>query len=89
MQGRTNVARNRMTQMIAAANVYNPYEVALSANSAAEIRIWLREYRQAEEFAAQALACGETSICGAGGSRPIQPRPLASRAGSSGPTESG
>jgi predicted ATPase len=59
MLGRSDLARQRLAQMIATANVNNPYEVALSHFFAAEFRLLLREYEQAEGAAAQTLELSE------------------------------
>jgi tetratricopeptide (TPR) repeat protein len=58
-QGRSDVARDRMTKMMAAANESNPYEVAFAAHFAAQLRSWLKEHEQAKELAAQALELSE------------------------------
>jgi class 3 adenylate cyclase/tetratricopeptide (TPR) repeat protein len=58
-QGRSNVARDRMTHMMAIANPNNPYEIAFSAHFAAQLEVWLREYEQAEKLAAQAVALAD------------------------------
>lgn len=57
--GRADVARDRMAQMVAAADRNKPYDLAWSEDLAALLRVWLREYEPAEALAAQALACSE------------------------------
>jgi tetratricopeptide (TPR) repeat protein len=57
--GRADVARERMAEMMAAVNANNPYGVAFSVYCAAYLRIYLREYEQAEALAAQALEMSE------------------------------
>jgi hypothetical protein len=57
--GRAAVARERMAQMMAAADASTPYDLAFSATFAAQIRIYLREYEQAETSAARALELAE------------------------------
>ena len=58
--GRADVARERELKMLAAANQNNPYYVAASANCAADLRVYLREYDQAETLAARVLELSET-----------------------------
>jgi len=57
--GRADVARERMAQAMAAADPNNPYDLAWSEVNAAILRVWLREYEQAEALAALALARSE------------------------------
>jgi tetratricopeptide (TPR) repeat protein len=57
--GRADVARERMAEMMAAVNANNPYGVAFSVYCAAYLRIYLREYEQAEALAARALEMSE------------------------------
>jgi class 3 adenylate cyclase/tetratricopeptide (TPR) repeat protein len=57
-QGRADVARQREVQMMAAANT-NPYGIGFSAFFAAELRVRMGEYEQAEALAAQALELSE------------------------------
>ena len=57
--GRTDVARERIAQMMAAVNASNPYEVAFSWMFDALLRLGLREYEQAEASAARALELAE------------------------------
>ena len=67
MLGRADVARERMAQMMAAANGNNPYDVATSGYCAAHLRVYLREYEQAEALAARALELSEKHqfpLCG-------------------------
>jgi tetratricopeptide (TPR) repeat protein len=59
MLGRANVARERDVKMMAAANQNNPYYVAASANCAADLRLYLREYERAEALAARVLELSE------------------------------
>jgi predicted ATPase len=53
--GRADVARERITQMMARANGDNPFHVATSHYYIAYLRIYTREYERAEAFAARAL----------------------------------
>ena len=53
--GRADVARERVTQMMAALNESNRYNVACSVCFAARVRFALREYEQAEALAARAV----------------------------------
>jgi tetratricopeptide (TPR) repeat protein len=57
--GRADVARERALRMMAAVNADNPYGVAFSVYCAAYLRIYLREYEQAEALAARALEMSE------------------------------
>jgi tetratricopeptide (TPR) repeat protein len=57
--GRAEMARDRMAQMIAAADPNNLFDLAWSEVFAALLRVWLGEYDQAEALAAQALARAE------------------------------
>jgi tetratricopeptide (TPR) repeat protein len=57
--GRADVARDRMAQMIAAANPNNPFDLGWSECYAAAVRVLLGEYEHAEAVAAQALARAE------------------------------
>jgi tetratricopeptide (TPR) repeat protein len=57
--GRADVAREREAQMMAAANGSNPYEVAFSGLLAANLRLLMAEYEQAEASAARALEVSE------------------------------
>jgi tetratricopeptide (TPR) repeat protein len=58
MGGRADVARERESQMMAAAN-RKPFEVANSGYCAAYLHINMREYEQAEALAAHTLALAE------------------------------
>ncbi len=57
--GLSAVAREREVQMMAAANKNNPYEMAVSGVHAAQLRVYMREYDQAEALAARALELSE------------------------------
>ena len=57
--GRAGAARERMTQMMAAAHGSNPLEVAFSTVFAAVIHNVMREYDQAEAVAARGLELSE------------------------------
>ena len=59
MLGRTDAARERMAQMVAAANKNNPFDVAVAAYFPALLMGYLREYELAEESAAWALELSE------------------------------
>ena len=60
MLGRADVARERMAQMMAAANGNNPYDVAyLRAIVQRASGLTMREYEQAEALAARALELSE------------------------------
>jgi tetratricopeptide (TPR) repeat protein len=59
MLGRADVAGEREVKMMAAANQNNPYYVAASANCAANLRLYLREYERAEALAARVLELSE------------------------------
>jgi tetratricopeptide (TPR) repeat protein len=59
MLGRAEVARDRDLHTRASASESNPYDVALSAMVAAHLRLHMREYKQAETLAAQALEVSE------------------------------
>jgi tetratricopeptide (TPR) repeat protein len=59
MLGRAEVARDRDLQTRTGAIESNPYDVALSAMVAAHLRLHMREYKQAESLAAQALEISE------------------------------
>ncbi len=55
IQGRPDVARERIAQMMAAVNGNNPYDVAMSWLFAALLQANMREYEQAEALAGRAL----------------------------------
>jgi tetratricopeptide (TPR) repeat protein len=57
--GHFDVARERITRMMAIVNGNNPYEVAFSWMLDALLRLLLREYEQAEASAARALDLAE------------------------------
>ena len=57
--GRADVARERMAQMMAAANENNAFDVASRGLYAAQRRVAMREFHQAEALAAQALELSE------------------------------
>jgi DNA-binding winged helix-turn-helix (wHTH) protein/tetratricopeptide (TPR) repeat protein len=71
MLGWPDFARTRFAEMIAITNANNPYELAMSQLFAAEIQFALREYEQAEVFAAHAFELSEKHQFGfvAAGSR--------------------
>jgi predicted ATPase/DNA-binding winged helix-turn-helix (wHTH) protein len=54
--GRANVARERESQMMAAAKEARPVDIGLALLHAALLRIWMRDYEQAEAIAARAVA---------------------------------
>jgi len=58
-QGRSNIARERMELMMAAANRNNPYDVVFSGRFAAETKLRMREYADAERLASQVLDLAE------------------------------
>ena len=53
--GRADTARERMGQMLAAANAENPYDVAFADTFAALLEVCMRGYEKAEASAARAL----------------------------------
>jgi tetratricopeptide (TPR) repeat protein len=57
--GRAAVAREREDQMMAAANRNDPYEMAFLSHFVAQLRVWTREYEQAEQWATRALELSE------------------------------
>jgi tetratricopeptide (TPR) repeat protein len=57
--GRSDLARQRIAEMIATTNANNPYEVASSRLFAAELKWALREYDQSAALASQALEISE------------------------------
>jgi class 3 adenylate cyclase/tetratricopeptide (TPR) repeat protein len=57
--GRADLARDRIAEASAAATPNDPFDLAYSQFFAAILRLWLREYEQAEALAAQALARAE------------------------------
>jgi class 3 adenylate cyclase/tetratricopeptide (TPR) repeat protein len=57
--GRPSEARAREAQMMAAVEGGNPYDQAFALNYASGLRLWLREYEEAEALAAQALELAE------------------------------
>jgi len=59
MLGHADVARDRMTQMMAAAKQDNPHDLAISWICAAALRCYLKEYEQVEALAARALELSE------------------------------
>jgi tetratricopeptide (TPR) repeat protein len=59
MLGRNDVAREREARMIAVADATSPHEMAFSRQFAAQLRIWMRKYEQAEALAGQALELAE------------------------------
>jgi len=57
--GRADAARAREAQLTAAVEGGNPYDQAFAKNYASGLRLWLREYGEAEALAAQALELSE------------------------------
>jgi tetratricopeptide (TPR) repeat protein len=57
--GRADVARERMARMMAAADANTPFDLAFSLVFSANLRVWTREYEQAEALAAHALELSE------------------------------
>jgi tetratricopeptide (TPR) repeat protein len=57
--GRTEVARERMARMVAAVDRNNPHNLTISGIATAEFQVYLREYKQAEALATQALELSE------------------------------
>jgi tetratricopeptide (TPR) repeat protein len=57
--GRADVARERLVQMMAAANADNPHDIAFAGDHAAELWVLMREYEKAEALAERALALSE------------------------------
>jgi len=57
--GQPDLARQRAAEMIATTNANNPYEVAISKTSLADLHGALREYEQSEACARQALELSE------------------------------
>ena len=55
MLGQANLARARNEQMIAAANVDNPYYVAISGYHSAAFQAYLREFNGAEALAVRSI----------------------------------
>jgi predicted ATPase len=58
-RGRAELARERITQMMATANASNPFELAFAQDLTAVIHLFMREYEQAEVWAARALELSE------------------------------
>jgi class 3 adenylate cyclase/tetratricopeptide (TPR) repeat protein len=59
MLGRSEIARERMSQAMAVANENNPYDIAFSGYYSAQLRLYIREYEEAEALAARALEVSE------------------------------
>jgi tetratricopeptide (TPR) repeat protein len=59
LQGRIDIARERMVRMMAAADENNPYDVVFSGRLAADIWEVMREYEEAERLAPQVLELAE------------------------------
>jgi tetratricopeptide (TPR) repeat protein len=59
MIGRFDVARERIARMMAAVDGNNHYDVALAGVFAANVRLHIREYAQADPLAARALELSE------------------------------
>jgi tetratricopeptide (TPR) repeat protein len=59
MLGRADVARERMAEMIAAANAHDSHDLAISGICAAALRSYLREYEQVETLALRTLDLSE------------------------------
>jgi tetratricopeptide (TPR) repeat protein len=57
--GRAELARERIAQMMAAANASNPFELAFASGFAAGLHLLMREYEQGEALAARALELSE------------------------------
>jgi tetratricopeptide (TPR) repeat protein len=57
--GRAELARERIAQMIAAANASNPFELAIAEFMTAMLHLLMGEYEQAEPLAARALELSE------------------------------
>ena len=57
--GRADVARKREAQMMAAADGNNPFVMAFAGYHAAYLRVFMREYEQAEALAARVLEVSE------------------------------
>jgi class 3 adenylate cyclase/tetratricopeptide (TPR) repeat protein len=57
--GKVDVARERMTQMMAMTRTDNPYDVAFSRGFAAQLSVYLRDFNEAQALAAQALELSE------------------------------
>jgi tetratricopeptide (TPR) repeat protein len=57
--GRAELARERIAQMLAAANANNPFELALADIMTAVLHLLMGEYEQAEPLAARALELSE------------------------------
>jgi tetratricopeptide (TPR) repeat protein len=57
--GRADDARERMARVMAAVDVNNPHDLAVSGIAAARLQVYLREYEQAEELAVRALELSE------------------------------
>jgi hypothetical protein len=55
MLGRADLARERIAQVMAAANPGKPYDVVLSGFYAASLSLFIREYEQAQALAARTL----------------------------------
>jgi len=64
MLGRADVARERMTQLLAVADENNPYHAAFSGYFSAQLSLYMREYDQAEALAVRALEVSETKEFG-------------------------
>jgi class 3 adenylate cyclase/tetratricopeptide (TPR) repeat protein len=59
MLGQADVARERFSQMMAAANRNNPHDLAFAGHHGATLLVFMRDYEQAEAMAAQALELSE------------------------------
>jgi tetratricopeptide (TPR) repeat protein len=59
MLGRADVARERTARMVATANQSNPNELAWLGYNGARLRVYMRDYEQAETLAARALELAE------------------------------
>jgi tetratricopeptide (TPR) repeat protein len=57
--GRADVARERLAQMMTAANVDNPYDLAFAGNCASFVQSMLRDYEKAEASALLAVELSE------------------------------
>jgi tetratricopeptide (TPR) repeat protein len=59
MLGRPDVARQRKAHMMAKMNENNPHDVVITGIFAAQLRVYMREYEQAETLAARTLELSE------------------------------
>ena len=59
LSGRADLSRNRMAQMMAAADEDNPFDLAFSGQLACELQAWMRAHDEAEASALRALGLAE------------------------------